>query len=76
VLARRAGELDLTSRQRELLRLVAAGLTNGQIGHQLLIAQGTVRKHLENIYAQLEVTNRTAAVARANVLEPQWASRG
>jgi DNA-binding NarL/FixJ family response regulator len=56
---------QLTARQRELLRLVAPGHTNRQIARQLGISEGTVRKHLENIYARLQVSSRTAAVTRA-----------
>jgi DNA-binding NarL/FixJ family response regulator len=55
----------LTDRQWELLRLVAAGHTNGQISRRLSIAEVTVRKHLENIFERLQVTSRTAAVSRA-----------
>ena len=55
----------LTSRQNELLRLVAAGHTNTQIARQLGISEGTVRTHLENIYEKLGVSSRTAAVTRA-----------
>jgi len=55
----------LTSRQWELMRLVAAGLTNAQIARQLGVAEGTVRIHLGNVYARLKVSSRTAAVARA-----------
>lgn len=62
---RRAGIPDLTSRQWELLRLVAAGHSNSQIARRLFVAEGTVRKHLENIYDRLGVTSRTAAVATA-----------
>jgi DNA-binding NarL/FixJ family response regulator len=47
------------------LRLVAAGHTNRQIARPLGISEGTVRKHLENIYARLQVSSRTAAVTRA-----------
>jgi DNA-binding CsgD family transcriptional regulator len=53
----------LTARQQQTLRLAGAGLTNRQIARRLTIAEGTVRKHLENAYATLNVTNRTAAVA-------------
>jgi DNA-binding CsgD family transcriptional regulator len=60
----RSGAPQLTMRQWEILRLVAAGLTNGQIGRRLSVSEATVRKHLENIYARLSVTNRTAAVDR------------
>lgn len=55
----------LTPRQRELLALVAAGRTNGQIARHLRIAEGTVRTHLENIFQRLQVTSRAAAVVRA-----------
>jgi DNA-binding CsgD family transcriptional regulator len=57
--------VTLTPRQRELLTLVAAGRTNGQIARQLSISEGTVRTHLENIFQRLEVTSRAAAVVRA-----------
>jgi DNA-binding CsgD family transcriptional regulator len=62
---RRAGERLLTGRQRQLLRLVAAGYTNDQIGRRLSISEATARKHLENIFARLGVTSRTAAVTAA-----------
>jgi DNA-binding CsgD family transcriptional regulator len=55
----------LTARQHELLRLVAAGLTNTEVATQLCLSPNTVRKHLENIYERLQVTTRTAAVALA-----------
>jgi DNA-binding NarL/FixJ family response regulator len=44
---------------------VAAGHTNAQIARRLSVTEGTVRKHLENIYARLHVSSRTAAVTRA-----------
>ena len=55
----------LSPRQRDLMGLVADGLSNRQVARRLAISEGTVRKHLENIYARLDVTNRTAAVSRA-----------
>jgi DNA-binding CsgD family transcriptional regulator len=55
----------LTTRQQELLPLVAAGHTNAQIARRLGISEGTVRSHLENIYRLLQVSSRTAAVTRA-----------
>lgn len=63
--AESAGRDQLTPRQLELLRLVAAGYSNRQIARRLRLADGTVRKHLENIYTRLGVTSRTAAIARA-----------
>jgi len=54
----------LTERQRYLMSLVAEGLSNRQAARTLGVAEGTVRKHLENIYGRLGVPNRAAAVAR------------
>lgn len=62
---RRAGTPKLTVRQWELLRLVAAGHSNADIARLLCLSEGTVRKHLENIFERLRVSSRTAAVARA-----------
>jgi DNA-binding CsgD family transcriptional regulator len=62
---RRQGTPQLTPRHWELLHLVAAGHTNAQIARRLGVTEGTVRKHLENIYARLHVSSRTAAVTRA-----------
>lgn len=54
----------LTPRQTELLGRVAQGDTNRQIARALQLSEGTVRKHLENIFNRLEVNSRTEAVAR------------
>lgn len=62
---RRNPRPELTPRQRELLGLLAAGLTNAQIARRLGVSEGTVRTHLENIYRRLNVTSRTAAVIQA-----------
>ncbi|HMK99976.1 MAG TPA: response regulator transcription factor [Acidimicrobiales bacterium] len=62
---RRSPVPELTPRQWELMRLIAAGRTNIQIARQLGLSEGTVRTHLENIYSRLDVSNRTAAVLRA-----------
>jgi DNA-binding NarL/FixJ family response regulator len=63
----------LTRRQRDVLHLVGAGFTNRQVGRRLGIAEGTVRKHLENAYATLQVTNRVAALDRTRAAELQAA---
>jgi DNA-binding CsgD family transcriptional regulator len=55
----------LTARQWELLRLLAAGRSNAEIARELIVSAGTVRKHLENIFTRLGVSNRTAAIAKA-----------
>jgi DNA-binding CsgD family transcriptional regulator len=62
---RRRPRPDLTPRQWELLRLVASGRTNAEIAEELVVSKDTVRKHLENIFARLDVTNRTGAIAQA-----------
>ena len=64
---RRLGQEPLTPRQREILQYVAAGLTNDQIARRLAVSPGTVRKHLEHIFARLDVTSRTAAIAHADL---------
>jgi DNA-binding CsgD family transcriptional regulator len=60
-----AGGAGLTARERELVLLLRDGLTNQEIADRLVISTGTVRTHLENIFAKLGVHTRTAAVARA-----------
>lgn len=55
----------LTARQRDVLRLVARGLTNGAIASRLQISEHTVHRHLANIFDTLDVTSRTAAAAYA-----------
>jgi DNA-binding NarL/FixJ family response regulator len=51
----------LTSRELEVLRLVAAGSTNGEIARTLWVTEQTVKFHLSNVYRKLEVGNRTEA---------------
>jgi DNA-binding CsgD family transcriptional regulator len=57
-------EIRLTAREREVLAWVARGKTNAEIAQLLWLAPSTVRKHLENVYAKLGVSTRTAAVVR------------
>ena len=54
----------LRPREREILHLVASGMTNREIASVLFIAPGTVRKHLDNTYAKLGVRSRAQAVAQ------------
>lgn len=61
--------LYLTEREGQVLKLVATGMTNQQIADELVIARGTVKKHLDNIYAKLGVGSRTQALARATELD-------
>lgn len=55
----------LTDRERSVLRLLSAGLSNKEIGRKLDLSNNTVKFHLRNIYAKLNVTTRTAAVTMA-----------
>ena len=55
----------LTTREVEILRLVAAGKTNREIAATLFISDHTVRRHLQNIFAKLGVPSRAAATAFA-----------
>ena len=59
----------LTRREHEVVLLVAEGLTNAQIAERLWISPGTMRRHLENVFAKLGVHTRTAAVARRRLGE-------
>lgn len=55
----------LSKREYELLRLLSKGLVNKNIAHQLDISLATVRNHVKNIYAKLEVHNRAEAISYA-----------
>ena len=55
----------LTEREAEVLRLVAAGLSNRGIAAELQLSEKTVARHLANIYTKLDVGNRAAATAFA-----------
>ncbi|MCC5579607.1 response regulator transcription factor [Microtetraspora sp. AC03309] len=56
---------ELTDREREVLDLVAAGLTNHAIAQRLFLSEKTIRNHVSNIFAKLGVSGRAEAVARA-----------
>src|SRR5262249_15540848 len=58
----------LSEREAEVLRLVAVGLSNGEIADRWVETQATVNKHLEHLYAKLGAHRRTAALARARTL--------
>ncbi len=57
-----------TEREMEILRLVAAGLSNADIAGRLYITVGTTKWHLNHLYAKLGVSRRTEAVAKAREL--------
>lgn len=56
---------ELTEREREILDLVARGLTNPAIAARLVLSEKTVRNHVSNVFTKLHVADRSAAVARA-----------
>jgi DNA-binding NarL/FixJ family response regulator len=56
---------EITVREREVLRLLAAGYSNREIGRALFVAEGTVKNHVSNILYKLGVRDRTRAVLKA-----------
>ena len=75
----KAAVFGLTSREREVLQLVAAGRTNRQIGEALFISEKTAGVHVSNILGKLAVAGRTEAAAIAHRMglfeEPAVGSR-
>ena len=53
-----SGSKQLTSREAEIVRLVATGLRNAEIAQRLLITEATVKTHLNNIFEKLELRDR------------------
>jgi DNA-binding NarL/FixJ family response regulator len=62
------GEVRFIPREREILRLVGAGLTNAEIGASLYLAPGTIKHHMLELYDKLGAPNRAAAVHAARRL--------
>ncbi len=62
---RQGGVLELTPRQRQVLRLAATGATYKEIASRLGVTSKTARNHLTNLYGQLGVHNRAQAVMYA-----------
>jgi LuxR family maltose regulon positive regulatory protein len=59
----------LTERELEVLRLIAAGLSNREIARELVVAVSTVKTHINHIYGKLDAKSRIQAVAKAQVLD-------
>ena len=55
----------LTSRERQVVKLVSAGLPNKEVGRQLNLTAGTIKVHLHNIFSKLAINNRTVLTALA-----------
>jgi DNA-binding NarL/FixJ family response regulator len=60
--------VTLTQREVEVLRLIAQGRTNRQIAGSLFVSVSTTKKHVQRIFSKLEVSDRTQAAVKANVL--------
>ena len=58
----------LTSRELEVLQMLAAGMSNQRIAGQLVVTLDTVKKHVTHLLDKLGAANRTEAVARARQL--------
>jgi LuxR family maltose regulon positive regulatory protein len=58
----------LTQRELDILRLIAQGLSNAEIGARLFLAPGTVKSYTYSLYGKLDVHSRTQAVSRAQAL--------
>jgi DNA-binding CsgD family transcriptional regulator len=77
----RGGRLlrELTTREAEVLRAIAAGKTNAQIASALFVTEGTVKSHVKHILRKLGASNRTEAVAmyhRAQSAAPPYSALG
>ena len=63
--AQQAEEVNLTNREIEVLEQLSKGLKYNDIADNLILSVGTIRKHVENIYAKLQVHNKIEAIQKA-----------
>ncbi|RYY48176.1 MAG: response regulator transcription factor, partial [Chitinophagaceae bacterium] len=57
--------MDLSSRELEVLQLMATGHSNQEIADQLFLSLSTIKTHVSNLYFKMEVTRRTQAIDKA-----------
>jgi DNA-binding NarL/FixJ family response regulator len=72
---RRTRPADLTDRQVEVLRMVAAGLSNQQIARRLVISRRTAEHHVQDIYVKIGASSRAGAALFAmqhGLLDEPW----
>jgi DNA-binding NarL/FixJ family response regulator len=55
----------LTTREREVLEMIAAGKGNPTIAHELVISLKTVRNHVSKVFTKLQVSDRSSAIVKA-----------
>jgi len=60
--------VELSRREEEILRFVAAGLTNREIADRMFISVNTVKTHLKHVFSKIGATSRAQAIARAFAL--------
>ena len=60
-----AGLDALSGRERELLRLIGQGKTNAEIAAELVVGEGTIKTHVNHLFAKLQLRDRAAAVVFA-----------
>jgi two-component system NarL family response regulator len=71
-------ENELTSREREIVRYVAMGLRNAEVASKLAITEGTVKKHLNNIFQKLDIRDRVEVALyamQAGLVNPHHRNR-
>ena len=66
--AEKLKELTITPREHEILGLIAAGLSNREIGEKLFVSENTVKTHSSRLFEKLNVNRRVQAVQRAREL--------
>jgi DNA-binding NarL/FixJ family response regulator len=67
-------ELNLNTREYEILELIARGYTNQQIAGKLFLALPTIKTHTSNLYSKLGVQSRTQAIHKAQLALLSWRS--
>jgi DNA-binding NarL/FixJ family response regulator len=72
---RGAAGKQLTEREQEIARLIAAGASNPEIAQELFLSRKTVERHLSNVFKKVGVRNRAELAARVAELEIEGAPR-
>jgi DNA-binding CsgD family transcriptional regulator len=61
-------DLNLSSREYEILQLIAKGMSNGEISQHIFLSLSTVKTHVSNLFLKMEVKSRTQAIEKAKRL--------